>query len=277
MFQRSFKIVLTLVLLTNTIITDACTIFMANDRKHIWIGNNEDESFNMQYRFWYFPKVKNSFGYMSWSELHPTYDSVMYKYPQGGLNEYGLFIDYTAIDEIPVIRDIQKKDREEEVVNDLLRTCKTVEEALQYLRQFNLIKLSAAQLFIGDAAGDYATVHGNYVVKKSSRNFALTNYSINNGYTQHCWRREAANHYLNKEGRFKLKDITNILSKTAQQAQSGDDIVTNYSMAVDLKKKKIYLYLKRDYTKCITISLSKQLKKGKHYQDLASFLNTKNS
>ncbi|BFM44592.1 hypothetical protein CFS9_32330 [Flavobacterium sp. CFS9] len=273
MRQKISKISLVLILLlTHTNFTNACTIFMANDSKHVWIGNNEDESVNMKYRFWYFKKSKKNYGYMSWSELHPTYESIMYQYPQGGLNEYGLFMDYTAIDEIPVIRNFQKTDREKEVINDILRTCKTVDEALRYINGFNLIKLSAAQLFIGDATGDYATVHGNYIVRKTTPCFALTNYSINNNHTQHCWRRETAYHYLQKEKKFDLTDITQILSKTAQKPQPGDDIATNYSMAIDLKKQKIYLYLKRDYTRKIVISLSKQLKKNMFFEDLGNQL-----
>ncbi|WP_243860551.1 hypothetical protein [Flavobacterium poyangense] len=249
----------------------ACTIFMANDGKHVWIGNNEDESTTMKYRLWYFPKQKQAYGYMTWSELYPQHEADMYKYPQGGMNEHGLFMDYTAINEIPVILNPSKKNREEEVVNDLLKNCKTVEEALRFISQFNLVKLAGAQLFIGDATGDYATVHGNYVVQKSAPCFALTNYSINNGHTESCWRREAATSYMSNTTAFQLKDITAILSKTAQRPVPSDNIVTNYSIAIDLKKKEINLFFKRNFNHKVSISLDRELKKGKHFIDMVTY------
>ncbi|MBK1896273.1 carcinine hydrolase/isopenicillin-N N-acyltransferase family protein [Chryseobacterium paridis] len=247
----------------------ACTIFMANDGKNIWIGNNEDESPEMEYRLWYFPKENKSFGYMLWSEKHKEYQSLMWQYPQGGLNEYGLFMDYTAIDNIPVTIDPLKKTREEEVVNDILKSCKTVEEALNYINQFNLVKLSGAQLFIGDATGNYATVHGNYIVKKNERNFSLTNYCIANGHKESCWRRETAYSRLTTFKSYNKNNVSGILQEAAQKWPS--DIVTNYSMAINIKKQEIILYYKNDFKTPRLISLSEELKKGKHAKDIDTY------
>ncbi|MDH6253347.1 hypothetical protein M2347_003074 [Chryseobacterium sp. H1D6B] len=247
----------------------ACTIFMANDGKNVWIGNNEDESSDMKYRFWYFPRENKAFGYMLWSEKHDGYDALMWQYPQGGLNEFGLFMDYTAIDEIPVTIDPLKKTREQEVVNDILKTCKTVKEALAFIKQFNLVKLSGAQLFIGDATGDYAAVHGNYVVEKTDRNFSLTNYCIADGHKEACWRRETAGLKLTAFKSFNSYNISGILKETAQKWPG--DVVTNYSMAVNLKKQEMTLYLKNDFKTPKIINLSEKLKKGKHSNDISDY------
>ena len=85
--------------------------FMANDGQNVWVGNNEDENFSTKYRMWYYPANKESFGYMIWTELSigKLFYGLMYKNPQGGLNEYGLFMDYTAIDDTPVTNDPNKK------------------------------------------------------------------------------------------------------------------------------------------------------------------------
>ncbi|WP_261511985.1 carcinine hydrolase/isopenicillin-N N-acyltransferase family protein [Chryseobacterium paludis] len=247
----------------------ACTIFMANDGKQVWIGNNEDESPDMNYRFWYFPEENNSFGYMLWSEKHEGYDPVMWQYPQGGLNEYGLFLDYTAIDNIPVIADPSKKTREQEVVNDILKTCKTVKEALMFINQFNLIKLSGAQLFIGDATGNYATVHGNYVIKKTDRNFTLTNYCIANGHKEACWRRETAYSKLDTFKHYNKNNISDILKESSQKWPG--DVVTNYSMVVNLKNREMILYYKNDFKTPRIINLTEELKKGKHSKDITAY------
>jgi tetratricopeptide (TPR) repeat protein len=255
--------------LTHTILANACTIFMANDGQHVWIGNNEDYLSTTKYRMWFYPAKKNSYGYVIWTDLNFIIKGNSYKNPQGGLNEHGLFFDFTAIDKIPIVKDVQKKDRKKQIATELLKNCKTVDEALAFLSKFNLIRLNAAQLFIGDATGNYATVTGGYVVKKTDNNFALTNYCINNGQKKACHRRDVATHYLNNETTFQLSDITNILEKAAQKYPYK--YTTNYSMAVNLKTTTINLYYKHDFTTVATLSLAEELKKGKHHKDIEQY------
>jgi penicillin V acylase-like amidase (Ntn superfamily) len=114
MAQRTSTFIFLVFILATTCThhASACTIFMANDGQHVWIGNNEDEIFSTKYRLWYYPAQKENFGYMIWTELKAAkiLYGFMHKYPQGGLNEHGLFMDYTAIDEVAVIKDPNKKD-----------------------------------------------------------------------------------------------------------------------------------------------------------------------
>jgi hypothetical protein len=262
-------------ILINTFVVKACTIFMANDGQNVWIGNNEDEVQTTKYRMWFYPAKKGNYGYAIWTDLNIKLLSAInlkmlsYLNPQGGLNEHGLFLDYTAIDEISIVKDEQKKDRKKQVATDLLKNCKTVDEALTYLSKLNLIKLNTAQLFIGDATGNYATVTGGYVVTKTSNSFALTNYCISNGHKEACHRRDVATHYLNSATTFQLNDITNILEKSAQKFPYK--YTTNVSMAVNLKATTINLYYKHDFTTVATLSLAEELKKGKHHKDIETY------
>jgi Glycogen recognition site of AMP-activated protein kinase len=262
-------------ILINTFVVNACTIFMANDGQNVWIGNNEDELSATKYRMWFYPAKKSSYGYAIWTDLNiKLFSSInlkmlSYLNPQGGLNEHGLFLDYTAIDEIPIVKDEQKKDRKKQVATDLLKNCKTVDEALAYLNKFNLIKLNAAQLFIGDATGNYATVTGGYVVKKTDNSFAVTNYCIKDGKKEACHRRDVATQYLNSNTLFQLNDITNILEKAAQKFPYK--YTTNLSMAVNLKATTIHLYYKHDFTTVATLSLAEELKKRKHHKDIENY------
>ena len=258
-------------ILANSIIADACTIFMANDGRNVWIGNNEDELQTTKYRMWFFPAMSKNYGYAIWTDLNfgKLLKGFSYLNPQGGLNEFGLFLDYTAIDEIAIVRDNQKEDRKKQVVTDLLKKCKTVEEALAYLNKYNLVKLKYAQLFIGDATGNYATVTGGYVVRKTDNSFALTNYCVDNGYKEACHRRDVATHYLNAATTFQLNDITGILRKSTQKLPNN--LISNYSMAVNLKTNTIYLYYKNDFTTVSMLTLSEELKKGKHHKDIQNY------
>lgn len=269
MIPKILKSILVCFALTNTFIADACTIFMANDGKNVWIGNNEDELQNTKYRMWFYPAKKSSYGYTIWTDLNIKIKFLNKLNPQGGLNEYGLFIDYTAIDEIPIVKDAKKKDRKKQVVTDLLKSCKTVDEAMAYLNKYNLVKLKYAQLFIGDATGNYATVTGGYIVPKTDNSFVLTNYCINKGNKEACHRRDVATHYLNSPTTFQINDITNILEKTTQKLPNN--LISNYSMAVNLKTSTIYLYYKNDFTTVSTLKLSEELKKGKHNKDIQNY------
>ena len=271
MKQKIIKTVLVFVMLTNTIIVNACTIFMANDGQNVWIGNNEDELQNVKYRMWFYPAKSNNYGYSIWTELSfgKLLNGFSYLNPQGGLNEFGLFMDFTAIDKISIVKDDQKKERKKQVVTDILKKCKTVDEALTYIRKYNLVKLTNAQLFIGDASGNYATVTGGYIVRKTDNSFALTNYCINNGHKEACHRRDVATHYLNSTTTFQLTDITNILEKSTQKLPNN--LISNYSMAVNLKTSTIYLYYKNDFTTVSTLNLSEELKKVKHHKDIENY------
>ena len=175
----------------------------------------------------------------------------------------------TAIDDVSVTIDPKKKNRNRELVHDLLKSCKTVSEAIQYVNKYNLVKLKGAQLYIADASGDYATVHGGYIIRKIDNNFALTNYCINNGHKEACYRRDVATNYLNSTKTFQLDDIKNILQKSTQK--QPQTLITNFSMAVDLKNSTIHLYYKNDFTTERFINLKQELKGGKRHKDLVDY------
>ncbi|MFN8890561.1 MAG: hypothetical protein ACK5WF_24095 [Cyclobacteriaceae bacterium] len=264
-------VVLVAIAISGSIAVSACTVFMANDGKTVWIGNNEDELQTTKYRMWFYPAKRGNYGYAIWTDLNfgKLLNGLSYLNPQGGLNEFGLFMDYTATDGISIVTDAQKQDRKKEVVTDILKKCKTVEEALAYLTRYNLIKLNHAQLFIGDATGNYAIVTGGYIVRKTDASFALTNYCVNNGRKEACHRRDVATHYLNSTTTFSLNDITSILEKSAVKLPNNS--ITNYSMAVDLKISTIYLYHKSDFKTVSVLVLSEELKKGKHHKGIEDY------
>jgi tetratricopeptide (TPR) repeat protein len=264
-------VVLVACAMAGSMAVSACTVFMANDGKTVWIGNNEDELQTTNYRMWFYPAKRGNYGYAIWTDLNfgKLLNGLSYLNPQGGLNEFGLFMDYTATAGISIVTDDQKKDRKKQVVTDILRKCKTVDEALAYLSKYNLIKLKYAQLFVGDATGNYAIVTGGYIVRKTDTSFALTNYCINDGRKEACHRRDVTTQYLNSSKNFQLNDITNILEKSAQKLPNN--LISNYSMAVNLKTSTIYLYYKNDFSTVSTLALSEELKKGKHHKGIEDY------
>ncbi|MFY7816010.1 MAG: hypothetical protein ACOVRK_12570, partial [Chryseobacterium taeanense] len=59
-------VVLVAFALASSIAASACTVFMANDGKSVWIGNNEDELQTTKYRMWFYPAKRGNYGYAIW-------------------------------------------------------------------------------------------------------------------------------------------------------------------------------------------------------------------
>jgi hypothetical protein len=66
----------------------ACTAFMMAEGDVVLVGNNEDSKIPYT-RVWFIPAEKDRFG-----RVYFGYDNW---YPQGGMNDQGLFFDYFSL------------------------------------------------------------------------------------------------------------------------------------------------------------------------------------
>lgn len=271
--MRKYFLLSFLVCAANYSVLNGCSIFLANDGKNIWIGNNEDDDPNKVYNLYFRPATKkHQFGYITWGgKLSGLSSFVSEDFPEGGINEKGLFIDAASLPEkIAIVKDESKDDWKGYVINDILKKCNDVEEALVCLSLYNLIEQEKAQLFLADALGNYAIVHANYVIRKSSQNFSLTNYCLNNTFS--CWRRNIIDDYLSHHTEYGLNEISDILEKSAQKDYYNK---TNYSIAGNLLTKQLHFYLQGDFNASVSLDVVNELKKGKRDVKLRSlFLNT---
>lgn len=236
---------------------NACTIFIASNGKSIFVGNNEDYVPDVNSYLWVRPALDNKYGYVFWGfeEL----------YPEGGMNEYGLFFDAAALPEkVAIVKDPLKPDYEGYLVEEILSSCRTVEEAVHLFQSFNLTWQEKAQIIVADKTGDYAVIHANYIIRKKDSLFVLTNYSLQDKATlsTNCWRRETAYELLNS------KPLTTGLIKEVllETAQKASDNATVYSQVCDLRNGTIQVYHNHDFSISKEIKLKDILDKGK--QDL---------
>jgi hypothetical protein len=245
----------------------ACTIFIANDGKNVWVGNNEDDNPSKNYRLWFVPAKANENGYIVWGGiLAGLVERMSSKFPEGGMNENGLFIDAAALPaKIAIQKNGSKKDWNGYVIRDVLKKCKTVQEALILLNQYNLVDQEKAQIFVADATGDYAIIHANYVIKKETANFALTNYCLTDGKEHLCWRRSIVGDMLKAKTEFGLTDIVKMMEKSAQTDYFNK---TNFSIAADLKAVQLHVFQKRDFTTDKILSVKEELQKGERSEDM---------
>ncbi|WP_293916264.1 MULTISPECIES: tetratricopeptide repeat protein [unclassified Sphingobacterium] len=235
----------------------SCTIFIAKDGKQVLVGNNEDYSPLKKTYIWVRPSKQQKKGYIFWGFEE--------KFPEGGINEQGLFYDAAALpQEVEIVKDPAKPDFEGYILEKILQECGTVEEALKIFARYNLTWQQKAQIMIADRTGDYAIVHANYIIRPGSNNYVLTNYNLQDRqYTDFkCWRRKTAYNLLQTKP-LSLENFTNILDATAQRETDNSTV---YSQVCDLKNKTIYLYQRHDYTVVHKIDVLQLLKKG--YQDI---------
>jgi predicted choloylglycine hydrolase len=240
-------------LLICSIQADACTIFMQYDGSKVLVGNNEDYIPTAKSWLWIRPSTEVAKGYVLWG--------FQQKYPEGGMNEKGLFIDAAALPEkIAIIRDPNKPDFNGYITEKILQECSSVEQAVALVSRYNLTWQEKAQIMVVDRSGDYAVIHANYIIRKSTNTFVLTNYSIGGSAKTNftCWRRNTVEEEL-KENPFSVTLFRNTLAKTAQ---TEPDNATVYSQVCDLESGTIYLYQKHNFNEVATLSLLKCFEKG---------------
>ncbi|MBD8347982.1 carcinine hydrolase/isopenicillin-N N-acyltransferase family protein [Dysgonomonas sp. HGC4] len=254
-FKALILLIIVLALYMHSI--DACTIFIASNGKSTFVGNNEDYVPGVNSYLWVRPAENNKYGYVFWG-----FEEM---YPEGGMNEYGLFFDAAALPEkIAIVKDSSKPDYEGYLVEKILSSCYTVEEAVQLLQSFNLTWQEKAQIMVADKNGDYAVIHANYIIRKKDPLFVLTNYSLQNKATlsTNCWRRETAYELLNSKA-LTTGLIKEVLLETAQKAS---DNATVYSQVCDLRNGTIQVYQNHDFSISKEIKVKDILDNGK--QDL---------
>lgn len=225
----------------------ACTIFIGSNDQSTFVGNNEDYTPSVNTFLWIRPRQQGRYGYIFWGFEE--------KYPEGGMNDKGLFMDAAALSQKIVLeRNPLKPDFNGYLTETILRQCSTVEEVITLVKKYNLTWQEKAQILVADRSGDYAIIHANYIVRKTTSIFVLTNYSLRDPAAKDfsCWRRNTAYKYLSGPD-LSVAQFREILSKTAQ---TEPDNATVYSQVCDLRKGIIYLYRLHDFSVADTINLS---------------------
>ncbi len=124
--------------------SQACAVvyYIDSATGKIYVANNEDYWYDVDAYIQIEPKSKNKLArlWYGWNN-----------FAQGGINEAGLFFDGAVT---PLQQKIKgAKKYKGNLGNELLAKCKTVEEALEFLKN-NKIGLPDAHMMLGDASGN---------------------------------------------------------------------------------------------------------------------------
>ncbi len=235
----------------------ACYFIIGKKNGQVLVGYNED---------WYQSNAKYWFEYPSKRE---KYGAVFFgfggefKIAQGGINEKGLFFDGNSIPK-QILNESVKKEKKAAPVpifKNLLKNCATVDEAINYLKQYYIPFIKSVQIILADSQGSYAVIDLNGVVERGtlSEGYKIITNFRSTDQNHFCYRYDLTSSLLEKEFSNNVAEFENILS-TARQTFPG---ATVYSTISELNSQKINLYYNHKFTNNVEIDLKKLLAEGK--------------
>jgi len=235
----------------------ACTAFYAVQGETILAGNNEDYV-NPRTKVRFVPAQDGRYG-----RIYFGFDDL---YPQGGMNDRGLFFDGFATALRKVVRSTDKPVYTGALIDTVMAECATVEEVLAVFEKYNLEFMERAMLMFGDATGDSAIIEGDDVVRKQGRFQVVTNFyqSQTPAGQEPCERYRIAVRMLENADEISVPLCRRILS--AVHAEPS----TLYSNIYDLRRRRVYLYHFHNFENVVVFDLAEELKKGKRVLDLPS-------
>jgi hypothetical protein len=233
----------------------ACTIVSCSLKGKVFAAANEDDYTSFS-KIWFNPRTATRYG------------SVCFGLPdlqiQAAMNEYGLFFDFTAQNDIDPSKYHLKNPYKGDLFFEILGKCKNVKEALDFLSTHDYS--FSSQALLADAEGNSVVINVGAQVIKTGNYQINTNFNICNVATGNysCRRYDIANEMLSKATKLSVPFFKAILDATHQEG----NLSTIYSNIYDLKRGIIYVYLFHNFNNVYVIDLKKELKKGYRLENI---------
>lgn len=240
----------------------SCTIVYASDARTALAGNNEDFKGRLS-RIHFLPATEGKYGrvYFGFDVVH---------FPQGGMNEKGLFFDAATFDHtVDVPRDPKKPSVEGQLILKAMEECSTVEEVLKMFEHYDYSGRMGGQYLVGDSQGNSAIIEPLKVLSKQGRYQIATNFAQSETGSEGI----SDARYLIASGILeKSKDLSVDLIRRVLNATHFEDsgTATLYSYICDLKKGDIYLYNFHNFEDAARFNLRGELAKGERVLTIPS-------
>ena len=230
----------------------ACTVIYAFKNGIILGGNNEDWE-DPNTKFWIIPDNSGMHGWIKFGFEGG--------YPQGGMNDQGLFWDATAGPHLEMpISEANKNYYSGSLMQKIIEKCSCISEARDIFKEYYCDDQYKAQYLIGDPSGYSMIVEGDNIIHNEFNHQVLTNFYQSHpdlgGYP--CWRYETATELLDTCQTVTPHIIGTILANTHQEGRYP----TQYSNIYDLKNGIVYLFYFHNYQEFICIDLHKEINRG---------------
>jgi len=230
----------------------ACSMFTLARDSVVLFANNED--FVEPGYVWFTPAADGKLGRVNFGFKD--------RFAQGGMNEMGLCFDAAVTAEVPWQPDPAKKDTEN-LLELIMDTCATVDEAATLFEQYNSRHLAGGHFMVADAKGASIVVtwlpdSGLNIVRREGDYQLITNTRLAaSGFR--CERFVLAERVLRAEAGAPV-DVAKKALDTIHQR--GPQAFTSYSNIYDLKARKVHVFNLANYDEMVTLDLATELAKG---------------
>ena len=237
-----------------------CTIIMASDSATALAGSNEDSVFPLTL-VWFVPAADGRYARVCLGY------SMMLRSVQGGMNEKGLFVDGNSLGKQGWEADANKQASIGSVLDELLATCASVEDAKEYFNTYNVPALDAARIPVMDKSGAKMIVEwyqGKEAFLETDDNYQVsTNFGGSKyvGDEKPCWRHNKATEMLETVDGFSVEVIRDVLDSTQVNSNRS---TTVYSFICDLSEGDICIYNYHDFSKSVRFNLKEEVLNGEH-------------
>ena len=233
-----------------------CTVFLVSRGDVVLAGNNEDYT-DKDTKIWFHPKDEHSFG--------RVYFGFGNGFPQGGMNDHGLFFDGLALQD-PFDAAPGREGFDGNLIDKGMRECATVEQVVRLFEHYDFPALANGQLFVGDATGDAAILERRSIIRKGEDHLVATNFrqSQIGSDKATCPRYRKANAMLDEAPDLSVDLMNSVLDAVHQGT-------TVYSNVYDLVNRDVYLFVEHDFATAVQFDLDEELKKGERALDLPKF------
>lgn len=235
-----------------------CTVFYASDEYMALAGNNEDYNF-LSTNILFLPAKDGKFGRV-------YFGSDVAKFPQGGMNEKGLFFDGAALNQVIVVpRNSSKPMIEGPLILKAMEECSKVEEVRKLFEYYDFSGPMNGHYLVGDRFGNSMIIEPQTFIMKKGKYQIITNFYQSKIAPEKItdYRYKIASQLLEQSDAVSIDLFRRALNATHYEQTHGEMSTTLYSYICDLKKGDIYIYNFHNFEEVAKINLKEELKKGK--------------
>lgn len=239
-----------------------CSIFYAKNDSCILAGNNEDYHY-LNTRIIINPPEQDKFGSIIFS-----FENL---FPQGGLNDQGLFFDWASINGgtayDPNFHVRGTVDYNERIIQKMIESCATVDDVIQLFKTYNNCDFGQAHMLVGDKYGNSVVIERS---EEDSLNFIRTglNYQIAtnflNAYLSDSIlsvllkndRYQFIEAKLNSSPKLSIPLFREILQHVSNKGYYSP---TLYSYICDITSGKIYVYNYSNFEEVLVLTMEEEM------------------
>jgi hypothetical protein len=169
-------------------------------------------------------------------------------YAQAGINSEGLCFDWAAVPSQRYSRDDSKEDASLDITVDILKNCRSIDEAIAYIKRYNVPHLAEEHIMFADRTGTSCVIEYNnsrlHVIESNAESQYITNFHVSDptlGWYP-CARFASLEAFFREDGN-KERRLVDILDAVHQESQYP----TIYSYIFDLRKMEINMFYNHNF------------------------------